>query len=179
MSTSGGTSPASRSTRGLDTPEIQCHAGVMSPQKKFYQTPEFRRLEAEWREKLAASGFPEIEYVDRKTGEPGSYLKGISTGDLRRSSHRIATVRETLAFYEAARALVHDDTYWKRKTDRRIWEMYAEGEKRADIQREMNQRNWPSHRKVTTPAHVSRVIREGKAEVYRRLREEPDLEGLE
>ena len=38
--------------------------------KKFYQTPEFQKLQAKWYGKLSKEGHEDIEVIDPQTGDP-------------------------------------------------------------------------------------------------------------
>lgn len=151
----------------------------MPQQRSSIDTPEYRRQRDAWYARLKKEGFADVEIMDPRTGAPGNYLMGVSAGDLRRNSHRIQTVRETRAFYEACRELVHDEDFWERRTDQKIWAMYAEGEKREKMYATFRSYNFPSLRKYVTPSHIDRVVKRGREEVFRRARHGEDTEGLE
>lgn len=109
------------------------------PQKRSpIDTDEYRRLRAEWDSKLKESGFEDIEMIDKRTGLPGDRLRGVSPGDLRRSSHRIRHVRDTERFYALCRAHLHEIPKHL-KLHRKIWGMFSEGARYSEIYRALKE----------------------------------------
>lgn len=119
-------------------------------QRSKIDTDEYRKLRAVWAKKLAKSGFEDIEMLDPRTGMPGDRLKGVSPGDLRRSTHRIQYVRETERFYALCRSYLHtmDD---EPALDRYVFARYAEGARATEIRAELN------HRKRTRLVSLQKV----------------------
>lgn len=132
-------------------------------------TDEYRELRDEWYDRLEDEGFKDIEFIDRRHGGPGDYLRGVSAGDLRRNSRRIANVRETLAYYEACRARVHD---LPPGLERGVWRMYAEGATKVELYAAYD-------RLGVTRAEIDRIVARGHEEVLRSAKEDDDVEGLE
>ncbi len=78
---------------------------------------EFQKLQREWYQNLADTGFRDAE----ADGEPTKYVS--------------LTKRETdEQYFEILNMLIHSEkTVWKREIDRRILTMYAEGARIKDI----------------------------------------------
>lgn len=138
-------------------------------ERSSIDTDEYRDLRDEWYGRLEAEGFKDIEFIDRRHGGPGDYLRGVSAGDLRRNSRRIANVRETLAYYTAARARVHD---LPPGLERGVWRMYADGATRVEL--------YAAYERLgVTKAEIDRIVAAGHREVLRSAIEDDDREGLE
>ncbi len=106
--------------------------------RKKHRTQEFRDLRDKWYKKAEDSGFEDIEYVNKNTGDLYSnMLAGPSTGDLHRSDQRKWNIHFSQEYYSRAR--VH---YWdlRRQVEEKYqrvprlvrarleaWELHAEG----------------------------------------------------
>lgn len=102
----------------------------MSRSKGVYASEGFLELRRQWYEKLASSGFADLEYTDWRNGESLSVFRG-QQPDLR--SYRPETER----YFALARQWVHrleqEDAAPRVKL---VWSLHAEGMKNREIERE-------------------------------------------
>ena len=88
---------------------------------KFYETPEFMKLNEQWSKKLEKSGFEDAEEFN----SPRELLK--SWHDKRfAAKYSVDTLDETRDYYLAAGNLLNTFTF-KNNRDRKIWTMHSEG----------------------------------------------------
>ena len=127
--------------------------------RKYYETDEFKALKAEWEQKLADSGFKDVEY--QVNGEPADYMVGPNPMDfIRRGKLQID---QAVDYYEAARAWRwHLRERGERRVRYRIWDMHAEGVSQREISETLG---------VGTGV-VARVLRELREQMQTALREQ-------
>lgn len=134
---------------------------MRSSPTKFYGTAEFQRLQAEWRKRLKASGFMDLEDDRGVLREDRS-----SHGDLRVLSTEDSPVR---AAYFVLVGRWHHVRVWSSRMQRRLWELHAEG---VGI-RMATTRMWPYVNNFKS-SNERRLYAE-RAEMFRWLGSEPML----
>lgn len=80
-----------------------------------------RALAAEWRRKLAASGFDDIEHPCGDLRSPPAPMQNRAVGSLPQE-----TYQDNADYYYAAGKFLHSNPFANQQ-DRRIWELHAEG----------------------------------------------------
>lgn len=100
---------------------------------------EFAALQATWYDKLAKSGFDDIEWCDEATGrgQNSDYLK-------RPDQERIKHVKlNTYEYYRLCTNYYTHNTKWKSKYYKYIWELYCHGTTYRQIMKLANKRFKP------------------------------------
>lgn len=95
-------------------------------------------LAAEWRRRLAASGFEDIEDADGELKEPGFVL--------RQRLRRPLSVG-VAEYYRRAGMWTHD-AIWPSRLHRRLWELHSEGVDGGEMPRRMGPSAGRHHRRV-------------------------------
>lgn len=102
-------------------------------------SPEFKKLQAEWNKKLAASGFEDIE-------DSNGQLKGKWSGDSDiRNKYTELTYAAKERYYQLAGQFLNDYPF-KTEKDRIIWEMHSEGISIRDIVKALKKRRFKVYR---------------------------------
>ena len=110
-----------------------------------FETRAFKALQAEWEAKLAASGLQDVERKD------GTLVYGGSA--LRRGARRAARAHRS-EYYRRAGQWLWERT-WRTRTQRRTWELHAEGYTHREIMRALGPMRMRQERRV-----LETIIRE-------------------
>jgi hypothetical protein len=103
---------------------------------KFYETPEFMKLNEKWAKKLEKDGFEDIEEFN----SPKELLK--SWHNMRfAAKNNPDMLNETRDYYLAATNLLNTFTF-KNNRDRKIWTMHSEGITERRIAEKLRITNW-------------------------------------
>lgn len=87
-----------------------------------HKDPAFLKVRDEWRDKLKAEGFEDLEMIDALTKEPSTHmLKGMSPGDLWRGLYK----PDAEEYYTQCRAHVH--AIRSNPVLKAVWSLHAEG----------------------------------------------------
>lgn len=96
--------------------------------KKYWETEEFERVNAEWRQKLKSSGFKDIEKAN------GDYTKEIKRKDE-------FTTSMNANYWTMATNYLHNGQF-DSEDERTIWEMHCEGASLNTIAKHLGTSNW-------------------------------------
>lgn len=139
----------------------------MAKKKKFYETDEFKKTYAEWRQKLKESGFNDIEIFDEESNDYGNLLKGFSIGSATRDTgyQRMDAAAE---YYSRCTALLWEMR--ERGEDLEhllLWKLHCDG---LSI-REINRKTGKSRKRVSKViskyhSEVMHVLRNGSEDSY-------------
>lgn len=100
----------------------------MAKPSKYYQTSEFKKLNAKWSKKLEKSGFEDIEQpADFKSGAPDGNLKKWSASFFSNPSRFDAAKYEAKEeYYRLAGQFLHEHRF-SHRDEKALWEMHSEG----------------------------------------------------
>ena len=117
---------------------------------KFFESDDFKKLNAEWQEKLAISGFVDAEVPvkpqDTIFRGDGSYRLKVSTGDVFRKDN-IVELQEKAAYFDLLVSYVQNEEF-PNKADKLIMTKRSEGMKIKEISEELKKRGFKSHRQT-------------------------------
>jgi hypothetical protein len=103
----------------------------MDNQRKFFQTPEFQKLNAKWKKKLAKDGFEDIEYDEDHLKQSAS--NAFSSKEKGRCYQDKQVYFESRAeYYRLAGQFLHDHPF-ENAYERHVWELHSEGISMVDI----------------------------------------------
>lgn len=97
---------------------------------------EFKDLQAKWYKKLANTGFADIE-------QPDGNLKNWALSLIR---HDETTENAKQDYYRLAGQLLHSSYPFQSNTERKIWEMHAEGLSIRDIAKKLKSQRIRAHK---------------------------------
>jgi hypothetical protein len=103
---------------------------------KFYETPEFMKLNEKWNKKLEKAGFEDIEEFN----SPKELLKAWHNTRFA-AKYTLNMFDETREYYLAAANLLNTFTF-KNHRDRKIWTMHSEGIPERHIAQKLNITDW-------------------------------------
>lgn len=128
--------------------------------KPWYQKREFLWERRKWYEKLAKTGFVDVEYTDWNTGESGNLLQGITTAQMLRRG--VPTTQEQQRYYELARQYLHSHSFTR--LGRMVWKRHSEGIGTRDIAQQVG----------CSVFRAQSIIREHKKQLFEELSKEED-----
>lgn len=123
---------------------------MKSDDTKFFETKEFKKLDAEWKTKLKESGFEDLE-------EDVKDYKSLRTVTAIRPSNRFFQRETGEAYYDLVREYLYIGVF-KKESWKKCWELHGEGLAYREIAKRLNM----SHTTVQNAIEVTRRKMLGK-----------------
>ena len=118
--------------------------------RKFYETPEFKKLNATWKKKLEKSGFEDKEQDENRMKNWDSSVQ------LRYDHHKFESIEE---YYRQAGWFLNEHEF-PSKWHQKIWEMHANGATIEETSRVMKSCKFKVHNKTAIYRELKKLTQE-------------------